>query len=150
MPRCYLVAVAEASALDQTSNNWSLFNLIEQVQVAVDSPQHLAGRVLPYEVHTYWEMAADEIGREFVARIVLVKNNERKESRELSIRPDKIRHRLRGRGVPFFFEGQSYVTVEWRFADGQDWHPTPFAWPLFVEVRPTTLPTAQRELGLAT
>lgn len=55
MPRCYLLAVMRGSSLDTSSNNWTLFSLIEQLRI----PKFPA--VLPLEIHTYWQFAPDEL-----------------------------------------------------------------------------------------
>jgi hypothetical protein len=59
------MAVCSASALDQRSNNFSLFGLIEQLQV-VQFPA-----ALPLEVHVYYEFDETELGQPHEVRIEL-------------------------------------------------------------------------------
>lgn len=65
MPRAYLIAVCSASALDQRSNNFSLFGLIEQVQLR-EFPF-----VAPFEVHVYYEFDEVDLGRPYEVRLEL-------------------------------------------------------------------------------
>ena len=65
MPRSYLIAVCSASALDQRSNNFSLFGLVEQLQIA-----HFPFD-LPLEVHVYYEFEETELGQPHEVRLEL-------------------------------------------------------------------------------
>src|SRR3989304_5863418 len=57
MPRVFLVAGCADSGIDQRSNNVSLFNLIEALQIA-ELPQRI-----PVEVHVYAEFDEAERGQ---------------------------------------------------------------------------------------
>jgi hypothetical protein len=65
MPRCYLLAIAQGSALDSLTNNFTLFSLVEEVQ----SNQFPV--TLPFEVHSHWQFAPDEVNVDFLMRLVL-------------------------------------------------------------------------------
>ena len=62
MPKCYFLTLCGGSSLDQHSNNVSLFNVVEQVnlQPNVEPPP---GAYLPLEVHAYFLLGPGEISR---------------------------------------------------------------------------------------
>jgi len=70
MPDCYFLAISEGAALDKTTNNWSLFNLIEQIRIA-EIPVGV-----PFQVHTYWNQDPGDYGQKFDVRVVLVRMQE--------------------------------------------------------------------------
>jgi len=71
MPKCYFLTLCGGSSLDQHSNNVSLFNLVEQVnlQPNVDPPP---GAFLPLEVHAYFILGPGESSQSFDVRFALV------------------------------------------------------------------------------
>ncbi len=71
MPKCYFLALCAGSSLDQHSNNVTLFNLVEQVnlQPNVDPPP---GAFLPLEVHAYFNLGPGELSQPFDVRFALV------------------------------------------------------------------------------
>lgn len=71
MPRCYLLTLCAGSSLDQHSNNVTLFNVVEQVnlQPNVDPPP---GAFLPLEVHAYFLLGPGELQQAFEVRYALV------------------------------------------------------------------------------
>ena len=70
MPSCYLLAVCSGSSLDQQSNNVTLFNLVEQLNLrpGAEPPRGL----IPLEIHAYFELAPEEVGFEFEIRFCMV------------------------------------------------------------------------------
>lgn len=71
MPKCYFLTLCGGSSLDQHSNNVTLFNVVEQVnlQPNVDPPP---GAFLPLEVHAYFILGPGEISQPFELRFALV------------------------------------------------------------------------------
>lgn len=71
MPKCYFLTLCAGSSLDQHSNNVTLFNLVEQVnlQPNVDPPP---GAFLPLEVHAYFVMGPGDLSQTFDVRFALV------------------------------------------------------------------------------
>jgi hypothetical protein len=71
MPKCYFIALCGGSSLDQHSNNVTLFNIVEQVnlQPNVEPPP---GAFLPLEVHAYFLLGPGEISQPFELRFALV------------------------------------------------------------------------------
>lgn len=71
MPRCYFLTLCGGSSLDQHSNNVTLFNVVEQVnlQPNVDPPP---GAFLPLEVHAYFLLGPGELQQPFDVRFALV------------------------------------------------------------------------------
>ena len=70
MPRCYLLTLCSGSALDQQSNNVTLFNLVEQLNVPPGVPPPPGG-VIPLEIHAYFTVAPhvwEEAGRVLLGR----------------------------------------------------------------------------------
>jgi hypothetical protein len=128
MPRCYLLAIAQGSALDRYTNNWTLFSLIEQVQVS-QMPADVN-----LETHVYWEFAPDEYNQGFDMRLVLVRaNGERAGSQSLELSSGTRRHRMRLSGLRLDALGECLLTVEWRERGEQEWNRSDVAWPLTVE-----------------
>ena len=50
MPTCYLLSACVGSSIDQETNNITLFNLVEQINVPPNSPPPPNG-VIPLEAH---------------------------------------------------------------------------------------------------
>lgn len=71
MPKCYFLTLCGGSSLDQHSNNVTLFNIVEQVnlQPNVDPPP---GAYLPLEVHAYFMLGPGELSQPFDVRFALV------------------------------------------------------------------------------
>ena len=71
MPRCYFLTLCGGSSLDQHSNNVTLFNIVEQVNLqpnVVPPP----GAFLPLEVHAYFLLGPGELQQPFEVRFALV------------------------------------------------------------------------------
>jgi hypothetical protein len=71
MPKCYFLTLCGGSSLDQHSNNVTLFNVVEQVnlQPNQDPPP---GAYLPLEVHAYFLLGPGELSQPFDVRFALV------------------------------------------------------------------------------
>jgi hypothetical protein len=136
MPRCYLLGISAGSSLDQQSNNVSLFNLVEQVNVppgAAPPPNNL----LPLEVHAYFSIDAEELGKTLEMRFALVAAS------GLETLSEVVRHscatprfRTRTLGLPFPpVVGHYELRVDFRPTGSQHWARDPLAWPIsFIEV----------------
>lgn len=142
MPHCYTLAVCVGSSLDQHTSNISLFTLVEQVNVAPGAPPP-PRNILPLEVHCYFRLQHDEVGREFFMRFVLIGHSGLASYSDVHRhRPAGHRFRTRTLGVPFPpAPGHYDLFVEFRSADG-DWTRDPLSWPLsLVETRPPSAVT---------
>lgn len=131
MPHCYLIALTAGSSLDQQSNNVTLFNLVEQVNIPPGvSPA--VGTKIPLEIHVYLRLDPAEIGQPFEMRFALVS------STGLETFTDPVKHRsasprLRTRtlGVPFPPAiGHYNLRVDFRRGDEDEWLRDPAGWPI--------------------
>jgi len=140
MPTCYLIALAAGSSLDQQSNNVTLFNLVEQVNVPATAPPPV-GTKIPLEVHAYLRLDASEVGNDFEMRFVLVS------ATGLETYTDAAKHRgtsprlrTRSLGVPFPpMLGHYELRVDFRRSGADTWSRDPVSWPiafLSAETRP--------------
>ena len=130
MPTPYLVAICKSSALDEGTNNYSLFNLVEQVQV----PRPTS---LPYEIHVYWQMTDEEIGQEFEMRVIIHSDVDERRSPGVPFTTNTRRHRVRiTGGLPALSAGQYEIRVESRLGNVQQWTRHGIMWPLDVEELP--------------
>jgi hypothetical protein len=139
MARCYFLCASRGSSLDQQSNNVSLFNLIEQVNV----PPGMAvprGSVIPVEVHAYFQLAAEEINRQFELRLVLHADTGLETlSEALRHRSSTPRLRIRIMGVPFPPVAGAYtLRIDFRLlGDEGVWQRQNVSWPIaLVETDP--------------
>jgi hypothetical protein len=71
MPRAYLLAITVGSSLDQPTNNVTLFQLVEQVNVAAGAEPPPNG-YLPLELHCYFHSTPEDLGRSVDMRFALV------------------------------------------------------------------------------
>ena len=67
---CYLLCVSSGSAIDRQSNNVSLFNLVEQINVPPGTPPPPRG-LIPVEIHAYFQLSQFHVQREFELRFAL-------------------------------------------------------------------------------
>ncbi|MET0791364.1 MAG: hypothetical protein ABW061_07565 [Polyangiaceae bacterium] len=140
MPRCYLLTLASSSSLDQQSNNVSLFNMVEQINLprGVEPPP---GALLPIELHAYFQLDQAELNQRFEVRFVLVASSGLETSTDAY--PHKsatLRFRTRTMGMPVPPIADSYqVRVDTRALGSEQWARDPMSWPLLValaEARP--------------
>ena len=143
MPRCYFLALSAGSSLDQQSNNVSLFQLVEQVNLPQLPPQQTAAR-LPLEIHAYFHVAPEEMGQSLEMRFSLTASS------GLETYTDPITHRVatprfrtRTLGLPMPpWLGQYEVRVDFRASAVHGWQRDPMAWPItFLEMPSTPLVT---------
>jgi hypothetical protein len=131
MPDCYLLAVCVNSSLDSSTNNWSLFNLVEQVS-AEQFPLNLT-----FETHVYWTFSPSEYETDFEGRLVLKCGTEETSSRPFGMRSSTPRFRQRIVGLPIPHAGNYALCVEYRRQGQEDWTRCGAFWPLQIEARPT-------------
>jgi hypothetical protein len=133
MPRCYFLTVCSGSSVDQHSNNVTLFNLIEQINVPPGAPPPPRG-LLPIEIHAYYHVAQNELGRDFEVRFVMVA------STGLETPTDAFTHRVvtprfrtRTLGLPFPpVVGHYELFVDWRPLGDESWRRESPAWPVTI------------------
>lgn len=133
MPRCYLLAVSSGSSLDQHSNNVTLFNLVEQLNIPPNAPQPPGG-FLPLELHAYFLIAAHEIQRTFHVRLAMVSDvalESYTESFEFKSATPRFRTRSIGLPVPPVV-GNYELRVDLREDGSGEWQRDPAAWPVSI------------------
>ncbi|MBX3183155.1 MAG: hypothetical protein KIT72_04705 [Polyangiaceae bacterium] len=139
MPRCYFLGVCSGSSLDQGSNNVSLFNLIEQLNLPPGATPPPGG-LIPVELHAYWALTPEERGLVFETRFVLVALDSGLElPTEVSrhtYRTPRFRTRMLGLPHPPVV-GEYALRVDVRPGDTDAWRRDPAAWPVYVtELQP--------------
>jgi hypothetical protein len=138
MPRCYLLTVAAGSALDQHSNNVSLFNVVEQINVPAGAQPPPRG-IIPLELHAYWQLASREINQPFDMRFVMLADSGLETPSEIyTHKPATPRFRTRTLGLPAPpVVGHYELRVDWRESGTEGWSRESAAWPIaIVELRP--------------
>lgn len=143
MPRCYLLTLCGGSSLDQQSNNVTLFNMVEQLNVLPDR-EPPPGALLPLEIHAYFEIGPTEMNQRFDVRFALVASSGLETFTDsFQHRSATPRYRTRTMGLPAPPVAGNYeLRVDWRHAGSSEWKRDPIAWPLVVatlERRPTTV-----------
>jgi hypothetical protein len=142
VPNCYFLTVCGGSAVDQHTNNVSLFNLVEQINVRPQAGPPPNG-LLPLEIHAYWRLTHLEHGKEFETRFVLVADTGLETpSSTFRHRPVTGRFRTRTVGVPYppVF-GEYSLHVDSRSNEDEPWERSALRWPLSIRViepKPTT------------
>ena len=129
MPRCYLLAICSGSSLDESTNNFSLFNLVERVQFRTIGTANLT---LPVGVHAYWSFTPEELGQSYEARWVVCTRNGAEvigQAHALHSTSPHFRMRMVGLGVPAI-SGSCEIHVESRLAACDPWTRDLAAWPL--------------------
>ena len=133
MPRCYLLTLCSGSALDQQSNNVTLFNLVEQLNVPPGAPPPPGGLV-PLEIHAYFALAPEELGEPFEVRYVMeAASGIETFSEILSYRSTTPRYRTRTVGLPMPpVTGNYALRVDWRSQGREGWRREAAAWPISI------------------
>lgn len=133
MPRCYFLAVCAGSSVDQQSNNATLFNLVEQINVPPGAPPPPQGR-LPLEMHAYFQLEPGEVDRPFDMRFVLAASTGLETPSEpFTHRPSTPRFRTRTVGLPFPPVAGAYeLRLDVRPAGHAAWDRVPIAWPIAI------------------
>jgi hypothetical protein len=133
MPRCYFLTVCGGSSVDQHSNNVTLFNLVEQINVPQGAPPPPRGLV-PLEMHAYFELAQMELGRDFEVRFVMVAETGLETHTDSFMhRSVTPRYRTRTFGLPFPpVVGHYQLRLDIRYAGEEGWRREPIAWPVGI------------------
>jgi hypothetical protein len=143
MPKCYFLTLCGGSSLDQQSNNVTLFNVVEQVnlQPHVDPPP---GAVLPLEVHAYFLLGPGELSQPFELRFAVVAPTGLELLTDATQhRSSTPRYRTRSFGLPApIVPGNYQLCVDVRQPGSEGFTRESVSWPLVVarlEPRPTTV-----------
>ena len=132
--RCYLLCVTSGSSVDRQSNNVSLFNLVEQVNVPSDAPKPLRA-VIPVEIHAYFQLDPPVSDREIEMRFALrAETGLETFSDTFRRRAPGLRFRVRTVGLPCPpVTGGYTLNVDLRLADAnEDWQRQSASWPLLL------------------
>jgi hypothetical protein len=133
MPRCYLLTLASSSSVDQQSNNVSLFNVVEQINLprGVEPPP---GALLPMEIHAYFQLDPSELNQRLEVRFALVGSSGLEALTDpYTHKSSTLRYRTRTMGMPVPpIEGTYVLRVDWRPAGAEHWSRDPLSWPLVV------------------
>lgn len=140
MIECYLIAVCRASAIDRDTNNFSLFHVVEAVQI----PPSVLGQVVPLEVHFYLETAASDVGREIEVRIVWCAEGGVETPGELHIPIKFVHRRSRTRAMALklpMAHGNYKLRLDWRVPGSGEWKRSATYAPFDVELAPEPTPS---------
>jgi hypothetical protein len=142
VPRCYLLAVCSGSSLDQHSNNVTLFNLVEQINLRPDT-EIVPGTLIPVEVHAYFQCDARELSVDFEVRFALVSLDTALESLSdvFVHRSATPRYRTRTGGLPLPPVAGAYeLRIDWRRRGSANFTRDPIAWPVHIAEQPAETP----------
>lgn len=134
VPRCYLLTVCSGSSLDQHSNNVTLFNLVEQINLKPNS-ELPPGTLVPVEIHAYFQCEPRELGAEFEVRFALVSLDTSLESLSdvFVHRSATPRYRTRTGGMPLPPVAGNYeLRIDWRRRGTTNFTRDPLAWPVNI------------------
>jgi hypothetical protein len=139
VPRCYLLTVCSGSSLDQHSNNVTLFNLVEQVNLKPNA-EPPPGTLIPVEVHAYFQCDPAELGQNFEVRFALVSMQTGLESVSdvFTHRSTTPRYRTRTGGLPLPpVTGAYELRLDWRLQGRTTFTRDTVCWPIhIVETEP--------------
>jgi hypothetical protein len=134
VPSCYFLSVCAGSSVDQHTNNVSLFNLVEQINVPAGAPPPPQG-VVPLELHAYWQLDSDVTTEDFEVRFVLVASTGL-ETSSTTYRHRAVHGRFRTRTVGLPYPpvlGHYTLRVDWRYREEQPWHREGVSWPVMLQ-----------------
>jgi hypothetical protein len=133
MPVCYFLSVCAGSSVDQHTNNVTLFNLVERISVPPGAPPPPKG-LIPLEVHAYFDVGPDEIGKSFDVRFVMVAPSGLETPSDPVIhKPVTPRYRTRTLGLPFPpVIGNYTLMVDSRLSSGGGYHRQRVIWPVTI------------------
>lgn len=134
VPRCYLLTVCSGSSLDQHSNNVTLFNLVEQINLKPNSEMP-PGTLVPVEIHAYFQCDHRELGVEFEVRFALVSLETGLESMSdiFVHRSATPRYRTRTGGLPLPpVAGMYELRIDWRRRGDSNYTRDPLGWPINI------------------
>ncbi len=132
MPSCYLLTACVGSAIDQESNNITLFSLVEQVNVPANAPPPPNG-VIPLEAQAYWRLSPSEISQTFLIRFVMVAVHTGLETSSIIFNHRAVTERFRTRtlGLPCPpVPGHYELRVDWRMEGNETWTREAISWPV--------------------
>ena len=143
MPKCYFLTLCGGSSLDQHSNNVTLFNVVEQVNLQPNA-EPPPGAFVPLEVHAYFILGPGEVSQPFELRFALVAPS------GLELLTDSTQHRsstpryrTRSLGVPApAVPGDYQLCVDIRQPGTEGFTREALHWPLVVpriEPRPSVV-----------
>jgi hypothetical protein len=138
VPKCYLLAVCSGSVLDQHSNNVTLFNLVEQLNVPPAAPPPPNG-LIPLEIHAYFKLEPWELSSSFDVRFVMVAVSGLETFSEvLTHKSATPRYRTRTLGLPIPpVTGEYQLRVDVRATGTEGFTREAIEWPIsIVELRP--------------
>lgn len=135
-----MLCVSTGSAIDRQTNNVSLFNLIEQINVPSRAPPPPRG-VIPVEIHAYFQLGSAEVHREFELRFALqAESGLETLSETFRHRVTASRFRVRTLGLPYPpVMGQYTLCVDFRLAqppeegrgaEERSWQRQTATWPI--------------------
>ncbi len=134
VPRCYLLTICSGSSLDQHSNNVTLFNLVEQINLRPNAEMP-PGTLVPVEIHAYFQCEARELGVEFEVRFALVSLETGLESMSdvFVHRSATPRYRTRTGGLPLPPVAGAYeLRIDWRRRGTSNFTRDPVTWPVHI------------------
>jgi hypothetical protein len=144
VPKCYLLTLTSGSSLDQYSNNVTLFNLVEQINLPPNA-EPPPGSLLPLEIHAYFQLLPHEVNLDFEIRFVLVSGSSGLETstQAFNHKSNTPRYRTRAFGLPVPPASDHYeLRVDFRLTGHQGWTRDSAAWPLtMVEAAPREVVT---------
>jgi hypothetical protein len=139
MIRCYLLALCRASSLDAETSNFSLFSLVEAIQMVPFVPR----AIVPIEVHAYFEAENEDVGTECEMRGVWISETGVETVGEainaLPITSPRPRTRAMSLRLPPSI-GSYKFGIEWRQRGAAAWVREAACWPLTIHDAPVPVP----------
>lgn len=130
---CYFLGVCRGSALDRDTNNFTLFQLLEEVQV----PEPLLGQTLPFEMHFYLAVTGESINAPSEFQIVWKEQDGREQPGanvfRLELSHDRVRNRTFALQLPIK-AGAYRIYLEWRTPNTKPWTRSVASWPLTIGI----------------
>lgn len=131
---CYFLGVCRGSALDRDTNNFTLFQLIEEVQV----PEAAIGTALPFELHFYIAVTGDSLNGRADFQILWKDQNGGEDVRGANVFPIDLSHpRVRTRTGAVQLPprpGHFRIYLEWRMAGAESWTRSFASWPFVLSI----------------
>jgi hypothetical protein len=127
-----LLSVCCGSSLDQQSNNVTLFNLVEQINLPPGAPPPPRG-VIPLEIHAYFMLEPTEVKSPFEVRyVMLASSGLETPSESFTHRSPTQRYRTRSVGVPFPPVVGHYELCLDQREPGDSWQRAEVRWPINI------------------
>lgn len=136
--RCYLFAICQSTAIDRDTNNFSLFNVFEVIQLFQFEP----GQVLPLQSVIALQVEATEMGREIEMRTIWLDSEGTESSGVVNpvyLTHSRIRIRSQFLRAPASL-GSYELRLEWRWKGDDEWHRENVSWPLILADLAVSLP----------